>query len=120
LEAEIEIRQGDPRTIQEKVDEIIALRRKKLPPDDWWTAGSYFKNIKDEYGNPTAAAMYLDAIGSKQISVGDAAVFQGHANIFYNKGNATAADLLQLEDILKKRVYEKFGVQLEREVMYVE
>jgi len=62
----------------------------------------------------------LDAIGGKRISVGDAAVFHGHANILFNKGNAYARNLLELESILKKKVFNKFGVQLEREVIYIE
>ena len=120
LEAEFEFEKGEPLEIENKINEILKLRRQKLPPEDLPTAGSYFKNIKDKFGNATAAAKYLDAVGSKQTCVGDAAVFKGHANIFYNKGNATAADLLRLEDILKKRVFEQFGILLEREVMYIE
>ena len=120
LQADFQFRKGDSAKIQKQVDEILEKRRKKLPPSDIATAGSYFKNILDEHGKKTAAAVYLDAVGSKQTSVGDAAVHQKHANIFYNRGHATAADFLRLEEILKRRVLEKFGIHLEREVMYIE
>ena len=120
LEAEFIFQKGDPKVIIDKVNEILTLRCQKLPPDDLPTAGSYFKNIKDARNNPTPAAKYLDAIGSKEICVGGAAVYHGHANIIFNKGGATARDVLKLEDILTKRVFEKFGVKLEREVVYIE
>ncbi|NOY61161.1 MAG: UDP-N-acetylmuramate dehydrogenase [Calditrichaeota bacterium] len=120
LEAEFQLQKGEMAEIKKRVDEILALRRKKLPPADVATAGSYFKNILDEHGNKTAAAVFLDAVDSKQTSVGDAAVHQKHANIFYNRGHATASDLLRLEEILKQRVLDKFGIRLKREVMYIE
>ncbi len=120
LQADFQLQKGEWAKIQKCVDEILAKRRKKLPPPEIATAGSYFKNILDEHGKKTAAAIYLDAVGSKQTSVGDAAVHPKHANIFYNRGHATAADLLRLEEILKQRVLEKFGIRLEREVMYIE
>lgn len=120
LAAEFEFQKGDASEIKENVYRILSLRRQKLPPDSVSTAGSYFKNIKDELGNPTAAAKYLDAVGSRETGIGGAAVYRGHANIFYNKGWATAKDVLMLEDILKKRVFDKFGVKLEREVIYIE
>ncbi len=120
LQAEFQLRKGERAKIQKRVDEILAKRRRKLPPLNIATAGSYFKNILDKHGEKKAAAIYLDAVGSKQTSVGDAAVHQKHANIFYNRGHATAADLLRLEEILRQRVLEKFGICLEREVMYIE
>lgn len=120
LQAELQLAKGDPAVITRQCDEIIRIRTQKLPPAETPTAGSWFKNIKDEHGNATAAATYLDAVGSKQTSVGDAAVHSKHANIFHNKGHATATDMLELQEILQQRVYEKFGIRLEREVIYIQ
>ena len=120
LDAEFLFQPGEYQVINEKRKGILELRRKKLPSKDVPTAGSYFKNIKDDFGNPIAAAKYLDAIGSKETSVGDAAVHQKHANIFFNKGHATAEHVLRLENILRDRVLDQFGICLEREVMYIE
>ncbi|MBN1480767.1 UDP-N-acetylmuramate dehydrogenase [candidate division KSB1 bacterium] len=120
LQAELQLAKGDPAAIKRQCDEIIRIRTHKLPPSETATAGSWFKNIKDEHGNATAAAKYLDAVGSKQTNVGDAAVHIKHANIFYNKGRATATDMLKLQEILQQRVYEKFGIRLEREVIYIQ
>ncbi|MBN1561725.1 UDP-N-acetylmuramate dehydrogenase [candidate division KSB1 bacterium] len=120
LQAELQLAKGDRAKIKSRCDEIVTVRRMKLPPPDTCTAGSWFKNIKDEQGNGIAAAKYLDAIGARSTSVGDAAVHEKHANIFYNKGNATATDMLTLQRILQERVHRQFGILLEREVIYVE
>lgn len=119
LQAEFQFVKDDPEKIKARCDEIIAIRTRKLPPSDIKTAGSWFKNIKDEMGNATAAAKYLDAVGSKETRVGDAAVHIKHANIFYNRGHATSSDMLKLEEILRQRVQERFGICLEREVMFL-
>ena len=119
LEATFQFAAGDRQKIEARVNEILALRRQKLPPPDVPTAGSYFKNIENKEGRRTAAAIYLDAIGSKEISVGDVAVHPKHANIFYNKGRATARDVLTLEKILKEKVQQKFAIKLEREVIFI-
>ena len=119
LEVKLQLDKGNSIEIKKKINDILELRRQKLPPEKIPTAGSYFKNLKDNQGGPIAAAKYLDAIGSKSISVGDAAVYHGHANILINKGSATAQDMLMLEKILKQKVLDKFGILLEREVMYI-
>jgi UDP-N-acetylmuramate dehydrogenase len=46
-------------------------------------------------------------------------VFEKHANIIVNAGHATARDVLELAEIMKARVREKFGVELKEEVMFV-
>lgn len=119
LQAEFQLRKGDAAQIKETCDSILAKRKAKLPAADTWTAGSWFKNIKDSHNRATPAAQLLESVGSKQTHVGDAAVHAKHANIFYNKGNATAKDMLELERILKNRVLDKFGIELQREVMYL-
>ena len=119
LQAEFQLAPGVTSEIEAKVEEILTARKRKLPLPEVATAGCFFKNPRDEQGRPTAAAIYLEAVGSKQISVGDAAVHPQHANIFFNKGQATAQDFFELERILKERVRERFGIQLEREVMFI-
>jgi UDP-N-acetylmuramate dehydrogenase len=58
----------------------------------------------------------LEEIGAKELSVGGAKVLEKHANIIVNSGNATSKDIRQLADILKDKVYKRFGVELEEEV----
>ncbi len=119
LEADLKFEKGDYNEILQKVREIRSIRYKKLPHWTVLTAGSFFKNLKDEQGNPIAAAIYLDAVDSKHTFVGDAGVHIKHANIFYNKGHASARDVLELEKILRERVVEEFNIELQREVMYI-
>lgn len=120
LDAVFQFEKGDSGKITSRINEILDMRAKKLPAEHVATAGSYFKNLKDSYGNPIPAAKYLDDVGSKETKVGGMSVYQGHANIFVNTGSATAEDVLNLEDLLRERVKRKFNVVLEREVMYLE
>ena len=50
---------------------------------------------------------------------GDIHVADYHANLIYNVGGGTAADLCALIQELKSRVRAKFGMELEEEVQYV-
>ena len=55
--------------------------------------------------------------GLKGYSIGDAEVSIKHSGFVVNKGNATASDVLKLLNHIKKVVLEKFGVQLEEEII---
>jgi UDP-N-acetylmuramate dehydrogenase len=61
----------------------------------------------------------LEECGCRGLRVGDAAVFEKHANIIVNAGQASAADVLALAEEMKSRVRERFGVTLEEEVMFL-
>ncbi len=120
LEAEFQLCRGNQAEIRSRSREILAVRKRKLPGPEVWTAGSYFKNLCLDSGSREAAAIYLDAVGSKTCSVGDAFVFSGHANIICNRKNCRAEDILRLEKLLAGRVKKRFGITLEREVIYIE
>ena len=93
------------------------------------TAGSYFKNLPPGFQVPglphspgtqrVPAGALLDACECRGLRVGDAAVFAKHANILVNMGRASAHDMLVLAEMLKARVRERFGVELEEEVMFL-
>ena len=121
---------GDPAAIQREMDEKLEIRRVKHP--QWReepTAGSYFKNLPPGFQVPglphspgtqrIPAGALLDACDCRGLRVGDAAVFAKHANILVNAGHATARDMLELAETLKARVRERFGVELEEEVMFL-
>lgn len=55
-------------------------------------------------------------MGAKELSVGGARVYEKHANIIINGGGATSKDIRQLADILKQRVLDRFGIELQEEV----
>jgi UDP-N-acetylmuramate dehydrogenase len=59
----------------------------------------------------------IDELGLKGHSVGDARVSDRHANFFINAGRATASDMLALIADVRRRVREKYGIELEEEVI---
>jgi UDP-N-acetylmuramate dehydrogenase len=126
----LQLRRGDPAAIQTVIEEKLEIRRQKHP--QWRvepTAGSYFKNLPPDWQIPGAkhspgtrrvpAGQLLDEVGCRGLRVGDAMVFAKHANIIVNAGRATAREVLELAEIMKTRVREKFGVLLEEEVMFL-
>ncbi len=108
---------GRAEDIQARVDKILTERAGKHPVEGR-SAGCFFKNIPDpsQTHGKLPAGRLLDEIGAKALSVGDARVFDKHANIIVNSGNATSKDIRQLADILKKKVRDRFGIELEEEV----
>jgi UDP-N-acetylmuramate dehydrogenase len=65
------------------------------------------------------AAWFLEQVGAKGMQIGDIHVATYHANLLYNAGAGTAADLRALILELKRRVRERFGIEIEEEVQYV-
>lgn len=110
--------QGDPRAVGKRTEEIRRLRRDKHP-DRPCSAGCFFKNIEDprQPGGKIPAGKLLEEAGAKTMRVGDAAVFDKHANIIINSGHATSKEIRQLADMLKKKVKDRFDVELEEEVI---
>ena len=126
----LQLQRGDRTAIQAVIDEKLEIRRQKHP--QWRlepTAGSYFKNLPPDWQMPGAkhspgtrrvpAGQLLDEVGCRGLRVGDAMVFAKHANIIVNAGRATAREVLELADIMKSRVRDKFAVELEEEVMFL-
>jgi len=114
------LKKGNQKSISDRVDEIMAIRNVKFPPDGL-SAGCFFKNIPDEtqpYGK-MAAGKLLEDIGAKTMAVGGAKVYNGHANVILNSGTATSKDISDLADILKKQVLDKFGIRLKEEVIRI-
>lgn len=104
---------GNKDEIKAKMDELIGRRREKQPLE-FGSAGSTFKRPKGGY-----AAALIEQAGLKGTCVGDAEVSTKHSGFVINKGNATCNDVLELIDIIKKKVYETSGIMLECEVRIV-
>ncbi|MFZ2641814.1 MAG: UDP-N-acetylmuramate--L-alanine ligase [Verrucomicrobiia bacterium] len=98
--------------------EVIENRLKSFQQKRWSTqpressAGCVFKNPK---GIP--AGKLIDELGLKGKTMGKARVSEVHGNFIVNDGGATAADVLQLIEFIKKRAREERGIELETEVM---
>ena len=126
----LQFKKGDRDEIQRVIEEKLEIRRIKHP--QWRiepTAGSYFKNLPPDWQIPggklspgtrrVAAGQLLDECGCRGLRVGDAMVFSKHANIIVNAGHATAIEVLELAEIMRARVRERFQVDLEEEVMFL-
>jgi UDP-N-acetylmuramate dehydrogenase len=117
-EACFELKDGEQSEIKSRVDDIRQLRSHKHPLTPC-SAGCFFKNVEDSSrpGGKLAAGKLLDDIGAKKISIGDAGVFEKHANILVNNGKAKSKDIRQLADILKEKVRQKFDIELQEEII---
>ncbi|MFQ6082897.1 MAG: UDP-N-acetylmuramate dehydrogenase [Candidatus Aminicenantia bacterium] len=119
LAAKLKLTSWSKSLIEQRIKEILAQREKKHPPFNVPSGGSFFKNIVLSGGKIISAGFLLDQVGAKKIKIGQAAVYEKHSNFLINKGGATCEDVLKLASILKKKVKETFGFELEEEVIYV-
>jgi UDP-N-acetylmuramate dehydrogenase len=110
---------------KDKLAEIVEERRnfrKKRHPVGLGSAGSVFKNLRslEDPSEVTPAGKLLEEAGVRGMSVGDAAVFEKHCNIVVNRGGATSRDVLELVQTMAGAVRDKFGLDLQREILYIE
>ena len=113
LSAKLQLEQGNKEEISTKMQEY-ANRRKEKQPLEYPNAGSTFKR-----GDGFITAALIDQCGLKGYTVGGAQISTKHAGFIINTGNAKAKDVLELVEITKKQVLQKFGkeIQLEIEVL---
>jgi len=91
-------------------------KRREAQPSGIKTFGSTFKNPEDERAQGRSAGQLLEAAGCRGLRVGGARFSEKHANFVENTGQATTADVLELMAEGRRRVHERFGVELEPEV----
>ena len=113
VSATLQLDQTDPDLVQNEFETRL-LQRKQSQPGGF-SAGSFFKNPP---GAPPAGEL-IDKAGLKGFVVGGAEVSKKHANFIINRKNASAGDVLVLMEIIRKRVYEAFGITLEPEVKII-
>jgi len=110
---------GDERDIRLNIADKLDLRARRHPDRGAAYPGSYFKNPSLPDGCRQAAGYLLEQAGARGLRAGGAAVFSGHCNFIVNEGGATARDVRALAAELKRRVREKFGIELQEEVMFL-
>ena len=120
---------------------VINIRRSKLPdPEITGNAGSFFKNpivqasfcthLKNEFPEmpvytdndgqmKLASGWLIEKCGWRGKRTGNSGVHDKQALVLVNYGKATGKEIYALSEEIKKSVYEKFGVDLEREVEVV-
>ncbi|HWE34001.1 MAG TPA: UDP-N-acetylmuramate dehydrogenase [Solirubrobacteraceae bacterium] len=91
-------------------------RRKAAQPSGIKTFGSTFKNPDDPRAEGMTAGQLLEAAGCRGLRIGGASFSSKHANFVENHGDATTADVIALMAEGRRRVKERFGVELEPEV----
>jgi UDP-N-acetylmuramate dehydrogenase len=131
--AALRLRPGDQPALAATAAEILETRNAKFPPS-MKCAGSIFKNqIADRLpesalarvpvqlirGGKIPSAWFLEQVGAKGLRHGGIVVADYHANLIYNTGSGTAAELLAVIDELKARAEREFSFSLEEEVQFV-
>ena len=119
LQAAFALKPGKKEMIKETIAENLRSREERHPPQNTSYAGSYFKNPAFPDGKKVAAAYFLDQVGAKTLKIGGAAVYSLHSNFIVNQENASSGDVRALARELKNRVKERFGIDLEEEVIYL-
>ncbi|HEY5053237.1 MAG TPA: UDP-N-acetylmuramate dehydrogenase [Solirubrobacterales bacterium] len=106
---------ADPETARATLASMREKRR-EAQPSGIKTFGSTFKNPDDERAEGRSAGLLLEAAGCRGLRHGGARFSEKHANFVENTGEATTADVLGLMCEGRRRVHERFGVELEPEV----
>jgi UDP-N-acetylenolpyruvoylglucosamine reductase len=91
-------------------------QRKAAQPSGIKTFGSTFKNPTDPRAAGRSAGQLLEAAGCRGLRMGGAGFADKHANFVENLGDATTADVVALMAEGRRRVSERFGIELEPEV----
>ncbi len=106
-------RPGEQDAIRTEMGQITKARAQSQPVNTR-TGGSTFKNPPGR-----KAWELIDQAGCRGLALGDAQVSQLHCNFLINRGKATAADLENLGELVRARVFETSGIALEWEILRV-
>jgi len=116
---------GNPMELQAKMEDQIARRDASQPTKDR-SAGSTFRNPVGHSSTGQAddthelkAWKVIDQAGMRGATLGGAQMSPMHSNFLINTGDATAADLENLGEEVKKRVFQQSGIRLEWEIMRI-
>jgi UDP-N-acetylmuramate dehydrogenase len=113
LKGRFQLAEGKKEEVLDRVKSFSEMR-KRTQPLDALSAGSVFKNPKEG-----PAGKWIEGVGLKGFRIGQAMVSDRHANFIINLGKAKAEEIIQLMELVERRVFEEKGVSLEREVRVV-
>ena len=106
---------ADPQDVKATLAQMRA-RRHEAQPQGIRTFGSTFKNPEDPRAEGRSAGLLLRESGCNGLAVGGARFALKHANFIENTGAATTAEVIAVMAEGRRRVLERFGVELEPEV----
>lgn len=113
LSAKFKLSKGDKEEISKKMEENATARRTKQPLE-YPNFGSVFKRPEGYF-----VGKLVSDSGLRGYTIGGAQVSEKHTGFIVNKGNATCKDIVDLIRYIQKTVYEKFGVNLKTEVVFI-
>jgi len=106
---------GDAAEITGRMDEIMSAREASQPIRER-TGGSTFKNPDLAESGGKKAWQLIDGAECRGLRIRGAMVSTQHCNFLINTGDATAADLEELGETVRRRVSDRFGVTLNWEI----
>jgi UDP-N-acetylmuramate dehydrogenase len=141
LSATLQFKKRNKKEIKERIKKYLNYR-KETQPLNYPSAGSIFKNPKGFSGAAAsfaaasfaaarqgeedkssslsfAAARMIEECGLKGKRIGNVKISEKHANFIVNLGQGKAKDVKKLIELAKKRVKNKFGIDLEEEICYL-
>ena len=113
LSVTFQLREGNREEIRARIEDFQKRRMEKQPLN-YPSAGSTFKRPEGYF----AGKLIMDA-GLRGYQTGDARVSDKHCGFVVNVGKATARDVTDVIEEVQEKVRERFGVSLEREVIYL-
>lgn len=105
------LRREDPEAINARIAGFLGERKRKQPTEP--SVGSTFKNPEG-----TGAGVLIESLGLKGARVGGAMVSPKHANYIINTGDATARDVRELVELVRRSALKRAGVALETEIEF--
>jgi len=116
---------GDPAALQQRMEEQLAKRDASQPTKER-SAGSTFRNPvghsstgRADDSHELKAWKVIDDAGMRGATLGGAQMSRMHSNFLINAGGATAADLENLGEEVRKKVFQTSGITLEWEIMRI-
>ena len=110
LGAQFQLESDNPEELTKRMQKQWIVK-KAAQPLDHQSAGCIFKNPRG-----MSAGMLIDQAELKNVRVGAAEVNDRHANFIVANDGATSDDVLKLIDLVRERVFERLGVELEQEI----
>ena len=115
LRVAFRLKNGDKKAIRKKMLDNARFRINS-GHFNYPSCGSVFKN---NYKRKIIAGKVIESLGFKGYRVGDAMVYEKHANFIINLGNATFDDVYAIIKAIREQAFSRLGILLEPEVRIV-
>lgn len=110
ISASMTLEQGDSAVEMAEIKSLLK-RRNETQPTNQPCAGSVFRNPENDF-----AGRLIETEGLKGLRIGGAQVSEKHANFIVNTGDATAADIEALIELVQQKIEQAHGLRLQPEV----